>query len=127
MLNLEEHQGKWKVDNSDDVDSLHYVTGRIAKVSRLIPAIAAWRRADRIVLPALCKNWEERVSHEAQNGLRKMSSLLEAGMPAAIEQMALMLRNYSHCCCRDSGLRAWVSCLTEWLDLRNVVQVCIDC
>jgi hypothetical protein len=125
MLNLEECQVNQNDEKSDDTQSLRNMEASIAEVSKLIPAIAAWKRADRLALPVLCKNWEERANHEAHECLRKMSSLLEASVPAAIERLALMLKNLSHCCCTDSGLRAWVSCLVEWLDLRNAVQVCV--
>jgi hypothetical protein len=124
MLDVQDRQEAWINDQIEAPAYLASTAARTADISAGTPSMLAWLTAWPDFLPLLCKDWTDHVSADMLQGLRDMHGLLEQGIPAAVSTIASILKTQASACARDAGMRAWISCLSKWAQLRSTLQVC---
>lgn len=124
MLRLEDEHESLIEDRVSQRAFLLQVHAAADALSALAATLAAWLRADGLVLPALSKDWASHVATGAHAQHRQLASLLDLGVPVAIDHVAVCLKQQAGCCEDAAGLAAWATCLGAWLQLRDTVQVC---
>ena len=123
MLRLEGEREALIEERLSPRGHLQCVRAAAARLAALLPALAAWLRADALALPALNKDWGSHVGAAAHTQHRHLTRLLEFGVPGAVDHFAVCLKQRAGCCEDAAGLAEWTASLFVWLQLRNALQV----